>query len=118
MTKEYKEKEVLKNYVLEHFYHLFTELEKLGFKAAMAEEKAKNSSSNMAKMLRDRWGSKNNPDVVKALSNGYEEFREAVFQRLMNDHSNDIEINRCPKCNKIARTPRAKQCRWCFYQWH
>lgn len=27
-------------------------------------------------------------------------------------------INRCPKCSKIARTPKAKQCPWCFHDWH
>ena len=28
------------------------------------------------------------------------------------------EGNNCPKCGKLARTPKAKQCRYCFYNWH
>ena len=118
MGNEYKENEVLKDYVLEYFYHLFTDLERFGFIAVTAKEKATEPGPNMAKKIIDRWGSNNSPDVVEALSKGHEAFREAVFQRLMNEHSEKIEINRCPKCNKIARTPKAKQCRWCFYKWH
>jgi ribosomal protein L40E len=26
-------------------------------------------------------------------------------------------LNLCPKCNGIARTPEAKQCRYCKYTW-
>jgi hypothetical protein len=28
------------------------------------------------------------------------------------------ESKRCPKCDRIARTPEAKQCLWCGHNWH
>ncbi len=27
-------------------------------------------------------------------------------------------INNCPKCKRLARTPKAKQCRYCFHSWY
>ena len=53
-----------------------TELERLGQKSILAEYKAENAGSpRMAEMLIEKWGSKNNPDVVKALSEGAGVFR-------------------------------------------
>ena len=26
-------------------------------------------------------------------------------------------INRCPSCNRIVRTPQARQCFWCGHEW-
>ena len=117
-TDEYNENEVLRKYVLTYYSEYFTELESIGFKAILAEEKAQNASPSMADKLREKWGAKNNPEVVAALSEGSDKFNEAVFQRLMSEHGNDIFINRCPKCKKIAKTPKAKQCPWCFHDWH
>ena len=118
MNNKYNETEHLIEYVIRHYSYLFTRLESLGFKAAMADEKAKSSSSTMAKKLRDKWGAENNPEVVEALSEGYDAFKFAVYTRLIKEHKNEIFINRCPNCNKIVKTPKAKQCPWCFNSWH
>jgi ribosomal protein L40E len=40
-----------------------------------------------------------------------------IAMRLLN-RSIDEVINNCPKCGRLARTPRAKQCRQCGYDWH
>ena len=34
--------------------------------------------------------------------------KENIAQYLMEHHSSEIYINNCPKCQKLARTPRAK----------
>jgi hypothetical protein len=42
-----------------------------------------------------------------------------IANRLLNEYNNEIKIiNNCPKCGKLARTPRAKQCRYCGFDWH
>lgn len=56
--------------------------------------------------------------VLNLLTNGYESFKEKVAERIYNEHKDELELNLCPKCFKIARTPLAKQCRYCFYTWH
>jgi hypothetical protein len=44
--------------------------------------------------------------------------RENVANVLWEKYKDEIYLNKCPKCNKIARTPKAKQCRFCRYDWH
>lgn len=33
------------------------------------------------------------------------------------DYSSEIYLNKCKKCNELARTPLAKQCRLCGHSW-
>jgi hypothetical protein len=56
------------------------------------------------------------PDILKLLDDGIDEFRRKVAKRIIN--SNIIEFNNCPKCKKLTRTPKAKQCRFCQFDWH
>jgi len=44
--------------------------------------------------------------------------REKVAIILWEKHKNEIYLNNCPKCGKITRTPKAKQCRFCHHDWH
>jgi hypothetical protein len=113
---EYDENKVLTDYIWSHAYEYMTDLEKLSYKAVNARFKAENASQEMAKVLLEKWGGKNDPRVNEALSQGVEPFREAVRDRILRDHPEIV--NRCPECGKIVRTPRAKQCNWCFYDWH
>ncbi len=113
---DYDEDKVLTDYVWNQCTHLMTQFEQLGYKAVLAQFKAENSSPVMARMILDKWGEENNPEVATALKNGVEEFRTSVRNRVLED--NPSIINRCPECNKVDRTPRAKQCQWCHYDWH
>jgi hypothetical protein len=58
------------------------------------------------------------PSVLKLLEGGYTEFMQNTAERIYKDHESDLELNLCPRCDKIARTPKAKQCRFCGYDWH
>lgn len=55
-------------------------------------------------------------EILKLLENGIDEFRKKVAERI--DTTNSLNYNNCPKCNKLTRTPKAKQCRYCGYDWH
>ena len=112
----YQEDEVLTDYVWAHCREYMTELERLGYKAVNVRFKAENASPRMAQILLDKWGAVNDPRVNKALSQGVRQFQIAVRDRVLRDHPEII--NRCPQCGKIARTPKAKQCRWCHHDWH
>jgi hypothetical protein len=46
---------------------------------------------------------------------GKEKLEETIANRLLNDHK-DI-LNNCPICGRLARTPKAKQCRHCEHKW-
>lgn len=76
----------------------------------------KDRSEKVSKMY-DRMTT-NDPKVLELLENGYTEFRQNVIERIYNEHYSEIEFNRCPKCKGVARTPKAKQCRYCRHDWH
>lgn len=44
--------------------------------------------------------------------------KEIVATKLLVKYKDQIYLNKCPKCDKITRTPKAKQCRFCHYDWH
>ena len=56
--------------------------------------------------------------VERAFSNGRDEYMDNVCDRLLREHADEIFVNRCPSCDRVLRTPRAKQCSWCKRQWH
>ena len=58
------------------------------------------------------------PDVKKFLKDGYEAFELNVARRIMKETPEKVFFNNCPKCNKLARTPYARQCRHCGHSWH
>ena len=49
---------------------------------------------------------------------GFETVKLVALERIMTEHKNEIFFNRCAKCNRLARTPYASQCRYCGYSWH
>jgi ribosomal protein L40E len=108
----------LTKYIVTCYPNLMTFKEKAANKAFLAEEKAENlEPGNMQRMLRKSWGS-SDPDVLSLMANGREEFLRAVRDRIMDEHSDEVFLNYCPKCGALAKTPRAKQCPKCFFSWH
>ena len=55
-------------------------------------------------------------NILNLLKDGIEKFEHNLAERIMN--SENIDFNNCPKCGKLARTPFAKQCRYCDFDWH
>lgn len=56
-------------------------------------------------------------NVLKLLEGGFDNFKKTVVTRIWNEHKHGLKLNLCPKCKKIARTPQAKQCRFCLHTW-
>ena len=53
--------------------------------------------------------------VNKMVSLGKTQAEENIARRILKDNP-DI-LNTCPKCGKLARTPKARQCRFCGNKW-
>lgn len=49
------------------------------------------------------------------VSLGLESLETRIAERLLKDKN--VILNRCPKCNRLARTTVAKQCRYCEERW-
>jgi hypothetical protein len=57
-------------------------------------------------------------EVLKLVELSEGDFNLVVAARMLRDHKDQIHFNYCEKCNALARTPCAKQCRYCGHDWH
>lgn len=118
VPSNYDEETQLTKYVWDHFPHLRSQFEHRVALAIFAKEKEAFGHEAVAKLMEKRHSLANDSEVQLALSEGMEAFRRRVCQRIIREYSGDIFINRCPSCMRIVRTPEAKQCFWCGFDWH
>jgi hypothetical protein len=122
-NKSYDEKAVLTGYIWNYYQHLMTEFERKVNTVGILLEKAELSrlrhpdSKSPASML-ERIDVMSSPGVKEALEGGFTKFREKVVHRILTEDSKQVFINRCPNCNRIVRTPKAKLCTWCGHSWY
>jgi hypothetical protein len=112
-------------YVLRYYGHLMTTPERLaqrhlfaiekarhGQTASASENELRNSSHPLGRLL------SSDPEVLKLTSDGIGAFEVRTSQRILEGHSNEIFFNYCPRCGALAKTPKARQCRFCRHDWH
>ena len=108
----------LTRYVFVNFSNLRTLHENLADRSVDAEMRAQHAQSpGMQQTLRTKYVS-NDPEVLRLLQNGPEQFYHDVVQRILRERADEVFLNRCPQCHGLARTPKSKQCRYCFFSWH
>jgi rubrerythrin len=108
----------LEQYIVIYYHNLLTFEEKAAYKHHLTTLKAKNSDNTKYKeMLMRKWGT-TDQDALSLLEGGYDGFKKKVAARILNEELENVFINNCPKCGKLARTPEAKQCRFCGHDWH
>lgn len=47
-----------------------------------------------------------------------EKEKSRLAEILIEKYPEELFWNNCPKCDKLARTPSAKQCRFCNHDWN
>ena len=57
------------------------------------------------------------PQVLRDVYDEWRSLRLTVANRILRGNLECI-LNRCPKCGSLCRSPRAKQCRSCHFDWH
>jgi hypothetical protein len=109
------------SYIFKYFSHLLTLEERMVVRHVTTSFKLENASaiseSRMKIFLEKGWLSKDQ-SVLDLLAEGYENFELKAAQRILDAHKDLVYFNNCPKCKKLARTPKAQQCRFCGHQWH
>jgi hypothetical protein len=105
-----------KEYVFTHYAHLMTNQEGrawihytslIKMEGLTEEQKAARQRLSLKIgyfMTADR-------DSLKLLDEGIEVFKERVVQRILRENGNEVFLNLCPQCGRLARTPHARQCR-------
>ena len=90
-----------------------------GHKHLHALSKSKSGTNvGMYKFFQERGFVSDDKEVLELIKGGFEAFKTRVATRIYKDHKENLKLNLCPNCGKIARTPKAKQCQFCFANWH
>ena len=114
------DKETVK-YILDYFSHLLTAEENMAFKHTLSAYYLNNSTSDNAlltRIYREKGWLTSDQSVLDLLKDGYDNFELKMANRIVSENPDKVFFNYCPKCGKLARTPFAKQCRFCGHDWH
>ena len=116
-TVRYADEEVVTRYIFRHYPFLFTEIETLAWLSVVAETRAAAYGPPTSDFMRKAYVSQK-PEVLRLLEDGAEVFRVRVRDRIIAEHADKVRLNRCPKCDALARTPEACLCPACNHTWY
>jgi len=108
----------LVDYIFDYSSKFFTEKEKKAQLHYLYMQKTSNRTNNLVKFINKSGHLSSDSGVLELLADGYQVFKERIAERIFSQHLQNIDLNLCPACGKIARTQLAKQCRFCFCNWH
>jgi hypothetical protein len=116
-------------YVFRYYGHLMTAQERqayghlVGTAKAMhgrsdwaAQTEARNKLSHLPSHFPRRLS--DDPEVLNLTREGWDMFVERTAKRILDEHRAEVRFNYCCRCGALARTPRARQCRFCRHDWH
>ena len=110
--------DALTRYVFANYSHLMTLREGLAYRSVVGTLKAQHYKLAAAQIeLQTEWISRD-PEVLRLLEHGTEQFYVGVVQRILREQSSEVVLNHCLHCQRLVRTPEAKQCQHCFFSWH
>ncbi|WP_343673889.1 hypothetical protein [Chitinophaga sp.] len=70
------------------------------------------------KLYREYGWISDDQDSSHMMKIGPDQFNILVASKIKEKYESEIFFNNCPKCGKLCRTARAKQCRYCGHDWH
>ncbi|UPK69987.1 hypothetical protein [Chitinophaga filiformis] len=106
----------LEDYIYEYCLQFQTENELKAHKTLMCL--SNNPSEPMLAMMRKKGWISDEQVIREMIADGPHELKRRVVERIWREHKDVLPLNLCPKCNLIARTPQARQCRFCGHDWH
>jgi hypothetical protein len=110
--KAYDDEDVLTTYVWDHYSRFFTPLATKAGSAVYADAASRGGNPHVAEFIWKRHQLADDPAVMEVLADGVEAFRRRTAKRVLSDHASEVFVNRCPKCERVVRTPKAQQCLW------
>lgn len=106
-------------YITNYYHRFFNEKENIAHRHLNSLYKLDGAmeTSSRYKMYERRGWITNDKEALELLKDGETKFFINTAKRILNEHKDDIFLNLCPKCQKLARTPKARQCRHCSHKW-
>jgi len=116
-------------YVLHYYHHLMTRPQRLAYETLMLTAKRMDDRTDVHGQIEARnipqhpatseaFTLSDDPEVLRLVSEGLWVFVTRTAQRILAEHSEQVQFNNCPQCGAVARTPKARQCRFCGFDWH
>ena len=106
-------------YIFKYFFNLLPEKEKLAWKhySSISKLEDNNNPKALEFYKKNGWIT-DDKEVLDLLKLGYDNFEINSAEKIIENYPEKVFLNECPKCKKLARTPNAKQCRFCGFDWH
>ena len=108
----------LANYVFCYFSRFMDSTERIEcsyllhrVKAAASQLRSLDDDKSHVPTVADR-------ESVLLAQDRYSAFAGRTGERILAECRDGVFLNRCPRCGRVARTPTAKQCRYCRHDWH
>ncbi|MFI5158964.1 MAG: hypothetical protein ACHQF4_08860 [Sphingobacteriales bacterium] len=106
-------------YIITYFGKLMNPLEKAALRHHHSTIKLEGEDNESRTKLYYRTGwLSDDPEVLNLLKDGPDQFMINCAERVLKESGDKVFLNFCPNCGKLARTPYAKQCTYCQYDWH
>lgn len=106
-------------YIIVYFSELMNPAEKLALRHQQSTVKLEVSENeNLTKVYYRKGWLSQDPKVLSYLSEGPDQFMINCAEHILKESPDKVVLNLCPVCSKLARTPYAKQCRFCGHDWH
>jgi hypothetical protein len=106
-------------YIVTYYFDLMPVKERLAWKHHSSILKLEdNSNPNLTELYKRKGWITDEQEILDLLKLGYNNFEKITAIKILENYPEKVFFNKCPKCNKLARTPKAKQCRFCGYNWH
>ena len=106
-------------YIIGYFSTLMTEQERLALRHCQSTYKLDGvENQNLVNAYyKNDWLS-TDAEVLDHLTEGPDQFMINAAMLILRESPDEVFLNLCPVCKKLARTPDAKQCRFCGHDWH
>jgi len=108
----------LTRYVISYYPSLMTQTEATANSCIFWAERADASDSPAMRRMKEKRSVSSDLDVQQLLADEPEDCLYNIRNRILRDNADEVFLNYCPRCHRLARTPWAKQCRHCFLSWH
>ena len=116
--KPYDEEREIATYVWQFHCDLFTAAEKRAYGPYYWERMRAEKHRDIVEFEWKRHRIAEDAEVMALIADGVDVFHRRAAQRVVREHADEVFLNRCPRCNRVVRTPRALQCLWCGNDWH
>jgi hypothetical protein len=118
LVKPYDEEREIADYVWQFHRDLFTAAEKRAYGPYFWEQVKLVKKRDIVESEWKRHRIAEDAEVMALIADGVEVFHRRAAQRVVREHADKVFLNRCPRCNRVVRTPKAQQCLWCGNDWH